>query len=167
RPPPPLAGIATTATPTGLLQELVQALKYEDARLLAYPLAWRVARRVEQLNWPVDSVAAVPLHTHRLRERGYNQSKDLTIEIAELLGLPDYSEFIVRDHYSRPQVGLSRRERRQNVAGAFSATPSVRGRHVLLIDDVFTTGATLGACAQALLLNGAGAVYGMTVTAAA
>ncbi|MEL6148904.1 MAG: ComF family protein, partial [Chloroflexota bacterium] len=162
-----LTAIATTGLHTGLLQHMVQSLKYEHARALAPPLAGRMAQRLEQLNWPIDSVAAVPLHTHRLRERGYNQSKDLTIEIAELLGLPDYSDFIVRDHYARPQVGLNRRERQQNVAGAFSATARVQGRHILLVDDVFTTGATLSACAEALLSNGAGAVYGMTVTAAA
>jgi ComF family protein len=112
-------------------------------------------------------VAAVPLHTQRLRERGYNQSKELATTVAALLEKPDYSQYVHRDHYTRPQVGLSRAERHRNVAKAFSATPPVNGKHILLIDDVFTTGATLRACAQALVTNGAGAVYGITVTAAA
>jgi ComF family protein len=103
----------------------------------------------------------------RLHKRGYNQSKLLTQVAATYLKKPDSSAAIVREQHTRPQVGLSRRQRRSNVSGAFRATASFNGQRVLLVDDVYTTGATLRACAQALANRGAAAVYAITLTAAA
>ena len=164
--PPPLQGIITTGRHTGQLQRLVHALKYDNARVIAQPLGARLAARLEQQHWQIDVVAAVPLHVHRLQERGYNQAKLVSQQVAELLGKPDVSNAIHRDHDTRSQVGLNRAQRQQNVADAFRAEPVVAGQHILLIDDVFTTGATLQACAQALVDSGAAAVFGLTITAA-
>jgi len=103
----------------------------------------------------------------RYRERGYNQAKALADEVAGLLGLPIPNGALQRHFFTRSQVGLGKAERRANVAGAFQATPEhVAGRHLILVDDVLTTGATLQACGQALIAGGAVAVYGLTVTAA-
>ncbi len=167
RPPSPLHGLATTGIHTGQLQHLVQELKYEGARHLTYPLAERLAYQVHQQGWPVDCVVAIPLHIKRLRKRGYNQAKELSNLVATFLDVPDYSDAVHRDQDTRSQVGLSRQERRQNVAGAFRADPVIAGQRVLLVDDVYTTGATLGACANAVMASGASAVYGLTVSAAA
>ncbi len=146
---------------------MVQALKYERARHLAVPLAARLVHQAIQQNWPVDCVVAIPLHIKRLRKRGYNQAKELSNLVAHHLDVPDYSDYVYRDQDTRSQVGLSRPERRQNVAGAFRADPVIAGQRVLLVDDVYTTGATLGACANAVSASGASAVYGLTVSAAA
>ncbi len=162
-----IALVAATGVHQGELQRLVQALKYEDARALAQPLGKRMALRVSQEQLAIDGVAAVPLHAQRLRERGYNQSKLLAAQVAELLGKPDYSNYIRRDRNTRSQVGLSRKERLTNVEGAFFAAPVFIGKRILLVDDVFTTGATLQACAQTLVTGGATTVYAVTVTAAA
>lgn len=167
RPPPPLKAIVTTGIHTGYLQSLVQALKYDNAHTLAKPLAARLSRRISPGKVRFDTVAAVPLHVQRFKERGYNQSELLAQQVAELLGKQDFSGYLHRDFYTRPQVGLNRTARLANVADAFRADPVFSGRRVLLIDDVFTTGATMSACAQAIMEGGAQAVYGLTVTAAA
>ncbi len=164
---PPLRGIIATAPHTGLLRTYVHALKYEDARYLAEPLGKRLAQCIHAYKMTYDTIAAVPLHVQRLHERGYNQSKLLTQVAATYLKKSDSSAAIVREQHTRPQVGLNRRQRRSNVSGAFRATASFNGQRVLLVDDVYTTGATLRACAQALANRGAAAVYAITLTAAA
>jgi ComF family protein len=166
-PLPPMTGLATTQIHRGQLQQAIQALKYEQALFLAWPLAGRLAEQVKMLGWRVDAVGGVPLHHDRYRERGYNQAKVLAECVAELLGLPEVSGALHRDSYTRPQVGLGREARLQNVAGAFRAEPDiVRGQRILVIDDVLTTGATLQACTQAVATSGAAAVFGLTITAA-
>jgi len=163
----PLQGIVATGTHTGLLQTYVHQFKYENARQLAIPLGQRLARCIHNYNVTYDTIAAVPLHVQRQQERGYNQSRLLTKVAAKLLNKPDSSAWIVRNQYTRPQVGLNRTQRQTNVNGAFQAAAGFNGKRVLLIDDVFTTGSTLQACAQALASSGAASVYGLTITAAA
>ncbi len=164
---PPLRGIIATAPHTGLLRTYVHGLKYENARYLAAPLGNRLARCIHAYKMTYDTIAAVPLHVQRQHERGYNQSKLLTQVAATYLNKPDSSAAIVREQHTRPQVGLSRSQRQSNVSGAFRAANSFQGQRVLLVDDVYTTGATLQACAQALANRGAAAVYAVTLTAAA
>lgn len=167
--PPPLQAVAATSAHVGRLQTLVHALKYQNGAQLAPRLAQRLVAVYRQQNWQASAVAAVPLHTARLRQRGYNQSQLLASQVADMLALPDISAALQRDTFKRAQVGLNRAERQQNVAGAFRASataPHLNGGHILLIDDVFTTGATLAACGDALIAGGALAVYGLTLTAA-
>jgi ComF family protein len=105
----------------------------------------------------------VPLHPDRQRERGFNQSDLLAHAMADPLGLSVRADLLQRVRPTRPQVGLARQERLQNVADAFRARPEVEGGRWLLVDDVCTTSATLEACAQALRLRGAGAVWAITL----
>ncbi|MCB9453880.1 MAG: ComF family protein [Anaerolineaceae bacterium] len=167
-PLPPLTDIAATAVHAGKLREAVQALKYENARrLAAQPLGERLVQRLAALDWPVDALIPVPLHTDRLKSRGYNQAQLLGAYVAEHMNLPTLPAALYRQRDTQSQVELSAQERLANVQDAFTAdSGAVSGKTLLLIDDVYTTGATLSACAAALLAAGARAAYGLTVTAA-
>jgi ComF family protein len=145
----------------------VQALKYDNNRAIAEPLGKRLLEQMQFKGWAFDMVIPVPLHHARKLERGYNQSELLAGYVAQGLAVPLVTDAIERTRLTRSQVGLSGLERRSNLRDAFAGNPArVSGQTILVIDDVYTTGATLGACAQALLDAGATAVYGLTVTAA-
>jgi ComF family protein len=159
--------MASTAVHRGVIREAVQALKYDNNRLIAEPLGNRLVEQVRAKGWTFDMVIPVPLHSARRRERGYNQSELLASTLADAMNMPLVTNAVERTRLTRSQVGLNARERRLNLVDAFAGRPDqVSGKTILLIDDVYTTGATLGACAQALLDAGAAAVYGLTVTAA-
>lgn len=110
---------------------------------------------------PIDLIVPIPLSPERYAARGYNQSERLGAVLAARLGVPLDTTSLQRTRDTMSQVGLSGAERRHNVAGAFAAAgQTLHGRHVLLIDDVYTTGATLDAAAVALLAAGADTVSG-------
>ncbi len=114
---------------------------------------------------PADVLVPVALHRQRLRERGYNQSGLLAVELGRLAGLPVVEGCLVRQRYTAAQARTSNvTERRQNILGAFACRDNrLRGKQVLLIDDVCTSGATLDSCAVALKLGGAASVWGLTL----
>lgn len=157
--------IATTGIHEGTLQQAVHALKYTGARELTTPLGDRLIAALDVLNWTFDTIIPVPLHTARQRARGYNQSQQLGAYMAQVLSISCDPSALLRWRDTPPQVGLNREQRRANVRGAFRATTALTGS-VLLVDDVFTTGATLQDCARAAYEAGANVVYGLTVTAA-
>jgi ComF family protein len=142
-------------------RRLVHALKYRGWSALAEPLG----RRIAALPWPRDVedearvVVPVPTSRTRVRERGYNQAELLAATFAAGTGLRVDAGLLERTRSGGTQTALHPDERRANVAGAFAVPEGrrgdVRGEHVLLVDDVWTTGATAVACAEALL--GAGA----------
>ncbi len=122
---------------------------------------------VASLPWPVELIVPVPLSEKRYRERGYNQVELVARTLALALGWKCVPEALARVRETASQVGLSAAERRQNVLGAFRASrPHVQERTILVMDDVATTGATLSSCAQALLDEGASAVYAFTLARA-
>ena len=162
---PPLFSIAATGIHEGKLQQAVHALKYEGVESLAFPLADRLVAAIDTLGWVIDVIVPVPLHPSRQRARGYNQAEQLGMAVARRLDIPCDPAAILRQRDTPPQVGLNRQQRQANMRSAFQAATSLSGS-ILLIDDVFTTGATLQSCAQAARDGGAAAVYGLTVTAA-
>ena len=163
----PFAGMASTAVHQGIIREAVQGLKYGNAPLLAKYLGERLVTQLHRMDWTIDIIVPVPLHATRLAERGYNQAQLLSEQVAQttrILCLPDA---VHRQRNTQSQVTLNAAERQTNMTDAFQAqSPMVSNQRILLIDDVYTTGATLSACGQAILQAGAQAVYGLTVTVA-
>jgi len=139
----------------------VHQLKYEGLSALGEPMGALMAERLEVA---CDLVVPVPLHRGRMRARGYNQAALLGRQIARSAGLRFDAEAARRTRATKPLAKtMHRDERRAIVAGAFAARPErVEGRRVLLVDDVATTGATLDACASALLDAGAADVRCVT-----
>jgi len=146
------------------VQELVHALKYKGDPLAAAPLAEGMARAFTLVDCAelrrVELLIPVPLHPTREKERGYNQAALLAERLAYHVGLPHYPDALERIRHTRRQVGTSRESRLNNMLGAFTVAqiPLIYRKHVLLVDDVCTTGATAIACAQALLACGAAEV---------
>lgn len=145
--------------PDGPAGQIVYNLKYSGWQALSREVAEKLAR----LTWPVDVVSEramlvpVPLAVERLRERGYNQSLTLAQELAKLWEVPTI-EALRRVRATKSQTRLDPALRMQNVSGAFAlAVPNnvVAGKHLVLIDDVVTTAATLNSCAETLFNEGA------------
>jgi len=120
-----------------------------------------------RLNWEIDVVIPVPLGVARQAERGYNQAALLARPIAWNFNWEYNPRALSRTRETRTQVGLNFEQRRENVAEAFQASHvSISGKHVLVVDDVTTSGATMDACASALEKAGAQQVYGFTLARA-
>jgi ComF family protein len=154
----------------GALRDVIHAFKYEGRRTLAHPLGERLRAAARDLLGNADCVVPVPLHPWRRLMRGFNQAADL----AERLG-PPVVHALWRARATVPQTGLRAAARRRNLRHAISLSPimrppalerHVRGRIVLVVDDVRTTGATLDACARALKAAGAKEVRTATVAIA-
>lgn len=137
---------------------VVHALKYQDRPGLAASLGGEMAAALPRAWRRPDLVLEVPLHAARLRERGYNQSAALADALSEALGAPRLEGALRRVRATAPQARLGPARRRANLAGAFAIErpARLRGRKVLLVDDVVTTGATLDAALSAL--HDAGAI---------
>lgn len=146
---------------------LVLAFKHGDRTHAAPAFAQWLGRAGAELLAEAELLAPVPLHRWRLLARRYNQAALLSAALARVYGLPHRADLMQRLRQTPSQGHLSRRERRLNVRGAFGVRPRhlqrVAGRRVLLIDDVLTTGATVDACARALLRAGASAVDVLTL----
>jgi ComF family protein len=152
----------------GTGDRIVHALKYDGWRRVATAMAERMAR----VSWVADVVeersalVPVPLSPARQRERGYNQSAEIARALAPLWNIPLREDLLLRTTSTTSQTQLTPRERKSNVAGAFavpeSARARLRGAHVVMVDDVITTGSTLHACASALFAAGARTISYMT-----
>jgi ComF family protein len=163
---PPFTYSRSAALWASPVRDAVHALKFSGKTALAAPLGDLL---LEACAWdlPVapDLIVPVPLHRARARARGFNQATLLARRVARRLGLPVRARALRRVRPTRAQADLSGSERRTNVRGAFAAraAAAVTGRHVLLVDDVLTTGATASECARALLGAGARSVGVLTV----
>ncbi len=165
RKPGKIDGIRSISPFEGIMQEAIHGLKYNNLKAISVPLAQLLAIYLETTLLLVDVVVPVPLHPKRVWERGYNQSGLLARELCRLTGLPLIGDCLYRFKYSLPQTKtMTAEERWRNVTGAFSCCNSkLKGKRVLLIDDVCTSGATLEACAAALKDGGAAMVWGLTL----
>jgi len=147
----------------GPVRQLVHRLKYESVRAAAVPLARQM---VFLPSGEEEIIVPVPTDPGRERMRGFNQSALLAEHIGRELGM-QVEKALVRVEERRPQTGLSAGERRKNLAGCMAAKGDLRGKRVLLVDDVCTTGATLSEAARALRQAGAVSVSAFTAARAA
>ncbi len=157
-------GACAGAVYAGALRHAVHLLKYRERERLGVPLGAFLANRLVTDGLLPDPgaihfVAFVPMHPSRERGRGYNQARLLAAPISELLAVPLHADgVVIRARKTSPQVGMSDKARRANITADVFAVPdpgAIRGKGVLLVDDVFTTGTTASACAA--VLKGAGA----------
>jgi ComF family protein len=150
----------------GAVAAALKRFKYEERPDLGGPLGELMRQAVRDAGIAGDVVVPVPLHPRRLVERGYNQAALLARAVARELGVPLGARVLERRRSTGQQARLGREERLVNVAGAFAVRDAraVRGKRVVLVDDVATTGATLGACREVLME--AGAVEVVTVVLA-
>ncbi|NNG00629.1 MAG: ComF family protein [Desulfobacteraceae bacterium] len=165
---PPVYGRAcASGVYAGALRAAIHVYKYHGNFCLSKPLGrllfWTYTHQYTHRH--IDCIVPVPLHRKRLRTRGFNQSDLLVAEWPGLFSgvgdglaeIPIYNDLIVRHRHTMPQQGLNRKERQRNIRDAFRihAARRIEKKHVLLVDDVYTTGATLNECARVLFGNGA------------
>lgn len=165
--PPHYTAVRSWAVFGGSIRLAIHLLKYKRNVGLGEALSRHLVHLLETLDWQVDLLAPIPLGVARLAERGYNQADLIARPLALGMGISYKPRAISKVRDTPSQVDLSAAQRRQNVAGAFQAHAKlVKERRILLIDDVMTSGATLDACAAALLEAGARQVYGLTLARA-
>jgi ComF family protein len=136
------------------LDSLIQALKYRGELAVARYLGADLADRLLAAPRP-DLIIPMPLHPYRLRERGFNQAAELARHLARRVARPIVLDACLRCRDSAPQAGLSLKARIKNMRGAFNCHADLAGRHVALVDDVMTSGASMQALAQAAIDAGA------------
>jgi ComF family protein len=167
---PHIAGYTTIGVHHSALRSAIHALKYGGVGRLGEILGGLLSVNIIQHAWKVEVVVPVPLHAERLKERGYNQAQLIAQEIANQLVIPLEANALIKTRNTQSQVTLLASERLQNVEGAFEVSPDIKGKlsqkSVLLIDDVFTTGATLSSCAHVLLEAGVKSLYIATASRA-
>ncbi len=129
------------------LDKMVQALKYNEQLMLAHRLATKLVQRVEIRP---DYIVAMPLHPARLRERGFNQSLELARQTARNLNIPLLNHACQRVRDTPPQSALPWKERGVNMRNAFICTIDLSGKHIAVVDDVMTSGASINELASAL-----------------
>jgi ComF family protein len=164
--PLPLVQLEWCAPYGGVVRDALHALKYRGEQRLALPLGAAAAARWRATAIGGEALVHVPVHPARRAARGYDQAELLARAAAAALGLPALGA-LRRERATAPQYELGRDRRAANVAAAFALDPVLRaavaGRWLVLVDDVVTTGATLVACAEALLDAGVAAVSALTV----
>ena len=165
--PPPYERARAVGLYEGTLREVIHAMKYRPVFGLVRPLAELLSGQFA-VHWSgraPDALVPVPLHRLRLRRREFDQALALANGLGQAVGIPVWSDTLIRHTPTRSQIGLSATERRRNIRGAFRVQPdhSREGRSLLLIDDVYTTGATAQECARVLRRAGAARVDVYTV----
>lgn len=138
-----------------LLQQLIHQFKYKNARNLGIYFGKLMGATLKDtpIGTTVNALVPLPLFPDKERKRGYNQAALLCEGMSEILGLPVVHDAVRRVRYTSTQTHKTRMDRWQNVEGVFTATAnnSIAGKHVLLVDDVITTGATIEACGNAIV----------------
>jgi len=145
----------------GLLRKLIQNLKYHNDTLVGVVLGRLLAHEIKKVkDFKVDVIVPVPLHKKKLKKRGYNQCDFIIKGMQEVLPIEANFTNLIRTKFTETQTKLDKIKRWENVMQSFALRneKSFEGKHVLLVDDVITSGATIEACATALLKNKGGKV---------
>ncbi len=160
-------GIRSAAYFEDPLRKAIHRFKYNNLPDLAASLGEILSQGWQALQPPGELIVPVPLHPNRRQERGYNQATLLARQLGESCGLPVLEKALLRVRETAPQINLNAQERKENVQGAFRCgNYDLKGKQVLLIDDVCTTGATLEACSLALHQGQVRSVWALTLARA-
>jgi ComF family protein len=139
----------------GILQQLMHGLKYRNRKDIGVFLGRKLGVKLQEAGWlnEVDMIVPVPLHSAKEAARGYNQALLIAQGISSVSGTPVSSQVLLRGRATESQTRKTRIDRVKNMEGAFvvADAQAITGKHILLCDDVLTTGATLEACALALM----------------
>ena len=141
--------------------------KYRNRRQFGRTFARELAEQyTEQIDkWGIEEIIPIPLHTSRRKKRGFNQAEILAGELSAATGIPMSTDVLFRIKKTSPQKSLGKRERQGNMKGAFAVSKAWKARkNVLLIDDIYTTGATIEKAAQMLKKAGTQNVYFLTIS---
>lgn len=155
----PFERVATFAVYTrgSSLRPMIHQLKYKRQPAIGYQLGLQFGTEINESNFinPVDLIIPVPLHPEKEKERGYNQADIIAQGIATATNIPIEQNNLVRSIYNPTQTHLGSNQRWQNVEGIFNVLhpEKLNNKHILLVDDVITTGSTIEACARALCLH--------------
>jgi len=145
------------------LQQFIHSIKYNKRFLNAKYLGKLIGENLRQeiINWDINIIVPVPLHSLRKVDRGFNQSKYIAIGMGKELGINVRSNILKRTRYTDTQTNLTLKEREENISNAFQAKHKrmIEGKTFLLVDDVITTGATIRECGKVLLENGGAKVF--------
>ncbi|WP_281409607.1 ComF family protein [Martelella sp. HB161492] len=164
--PPPFDKLRSAVAYEGKARVLVHMFKYRDSPDLAVMMAGFMARSADGILEEADAIVAIPLHRRRLVARRFNQSAELARQLAKLSKRPFLAGLIERRRHTDHQVGLTRAAREDNVRGAFAIAKGregeIFGKTLVLVDDVFTTGATIAAATRMLKKAGAARVLVLT-----
>jgi len=155
----------------GELKDVIILFKYRQFKVLGKDLArfvFKALKREESLWWGAEAIIPVPLHPQKKRQRGFNQAEIIARELALLKGIPLEEKRLVKVKNVPPQTSLEQKEREKNVRGAFRVVKSerVKGKILILVDDVYTTGSTLRECSLELKRAGAKEVKALTIAQA-
>jgi ComF family protein len=160
--PPAFDSLASAFSYEFPADRLILALKYRAHFGLAAWLAESIAPRLNDAAKCADAIVPLPLHPARMAGRGFNHSMEIGRRLASLTGIPLMPQALAKIRATPSQAGLPAKTRKANLKGAFAAAPAVQGLRLLLLDDVLTTGATLGEAARCLKAAGASRVDAAT-----
>ncbi|MBW7935958.1 MAG: ComF family protein [Flavobacteriales bacterium] len=153
------------------VQHILHAIKYKQNKKLAYFLGEYYGTQVKDVlqKWQVDMFIPVPLHPAKLRQRGYNQSAEFAKGLTASTSIPTRTDLLTRTVYTETQTRKARFERWENVKDKFAVTNTgeLTGKHIILVDDVITTGSTLESCAQVIQQMGVDKTGVLTIACAA
>ena len=160
-----LDGVYSVFEYGGTIRQAIIQLKYHNVKTLADPLSRFLSEYLSEHGLSFDIIIPVPIHKRRLRERGYNQTALLARRLSRMTRIPIMEGALVRTRHTPSQAkSASVEQRRENIRNAFECVSwNVSDKHILLIDDVCTSGATLNSCAASLKSAGAASVWGLTL----
>jgi len=138
-------------------RQLIHKLKYKGNYHIGFTLGEQLGKKLKnsELYKDIDFIIPVPLHKKRLKERGYNQSEHIALGISNILKIPVENNLLIRNKYTETQTRRVRKERLENMISAFGVKNADKfvGKHILLVDDIITTGSTIEACVTVIANN--------------
>ena len=152
------------------IQALIHSLKYDKN----YKVGNFLGKVTSELlldkiaSWNCDIIIPIPLHSLRKADRGFNQAREIAKGISKNINIPMKANILKRVRFTKTQTKLNLKERKENIEGAFKLNnfKDIKGKNIILIDDVITTGATITECAKILLIGGANKIYALSVAIA-